>query len=49
MARIAGINIPVHKHTGIALTSIYGIGRTRSHQICKEAGVDTTKILRWFR
>jgi small subunit ribosomal protein S13 len=43
MARIAGINIPVHKHTGIALTSIYGIGRTRSHQICKEAGVDTTK------
>ena len=30
MARIAGINIPVHKHTCIALTSIYGIGRTRS-------------------
>lgn len=43
MARIAGINIPVHKHASIALTSIYGIGRTRSNQICKDAGVDTTK------
>ena len=28
MARIAGINIPPHKHTEIGLTSIYGIGRT---------------------
>lgn len=27
MARIAGINIPEHKHTLIALTSIYGIGK----------------------
>jgi small subunit ribosomal protein S13 len=39
MARIAGINIPVNKHTDIALTSIYGIGRTRARQICSEAGV----------
>jgi len=39
MARIAGINIPVNKHTVIALTSIYGIGRSRSAQICKEANV----------
>ena len=29
MARIAGINIPEHKHTLIALTSIYGIGKKR--------------------
>jgi len=39
MARIAGINIPVQKHTWIALTSIYGIGRTRARDICKAAGV----------
>ncbi len=43
MARIAGINIPVHKHTWIGLTSIYGIGRTRAYQICEAAGVDSTK------
>ena len=39
MARIAGINIPVNKHTVIALTSIYGIGRTRAENICEEAKV----------
>ena len=30
MARIAGINIPNHQHAGIALTAIYGIGRSRA-------------------
>jgi small subunit ribosomal protein S13 len=39
MARIAGVNIPDKKHTVIALTSIYGIGRTRAAQICEAAGV----------
>lgn len=39
MARIAGINVPVNKHTVIALTAIYGIGRTRSKAICEAAGV----------
>jgi len=39
MARIAGINIPVQKHTVIALTSIYGIGSTRAQQICVASGV----------
>ena len=39
MARIAGINVPVQKHTVIALTSIYGIGLTRAKQICSDAGV----------
>lgn len=34
MARIAGINIPENKHTLIALTSIYGIGKKRSKLIC---------------
>lgn len=39
MARIAGINIPVNKHAEIALMAIYGIGRTRAQEICKNAGV----------
>ncbi len=39
MARIAGINVPVHKHTVIALTSIYGIGRTLSRKICDATGI----------
>lgn len=39
MARIAGVNIPVNKHTVIALTHIYGIGRTRAKNICAAAGV----------
>jgi small subunit ribosomal protein S13 len=42
MARIAGVNIPNHQHAEIALTSIYGIGRTRSKQICAAAGVTTS-------
>lgn len=45
MARIAGVNIPNHQHTGIALTAIFGIGRSRAREICAVAGVNTaTKI-----
>ncbi len=45
MARIAGINVPVNKHAVIALTAIYGIGRTTAKQMCEKAGVPTdTKI-----
>ena len=39
MARIAGINIPDHKHAEIALTSIYGIGRVTANEICNEVGI----------
>lgn len=39
MARIAGINIPPHKHTEIGLTHIYGIGRTTAQKICSAAGI----------
>lgn len=39
MARIAGVNIPVHKHAEIALTAIYGIGRSRARKICSAAGI----------
>lgn len=46
MARIAGINVPVQKHTVIALTSIYGIGRPRALKICKDAGVDPAKKIK---
>ena len=45
MARIAGVNIPNHQHAEIALTAIYGVGRTRARQICAAAGISTsTKI-----
>jgi len=45
MARIAGVNIPNHKHAEIALTAIYGIGRVTAQHLCAAAGVSpTTKI-----
>ncbi|MCM8638434.1 30S ribosomal protein S13 [Accumulibacter sp.] len=39
MARIAGVNLPNHQHAEIALTAIYGIGRSRAQKICEAAGV----------
>ena len=39
MARIAGINIPVQKHTVIALQSIFGVGPTRAKTICAASGI----------
>ena len=39
MARIAGINIPDHKHAVIALTAIYGVGRQTASGICVEVGI----------
>jgi len=45
MARIAGINIPDHKHADIALTAIYGVGRTTAIEICSKVGVaPATKV-----
>jgi len=46
VARIAGINIPLHKHVVIALTSIYGIGNTRAKKICSEAGVAPDSVVK---
>lgn len=40
MARIAGIDLPKNKRIEIALTYIYGIGRTTSQKILEEAGID---------
>jgi small subunit ribosomal protein S13 len=40
MARIAGINIPLNKRAEVGLTYIYGIGKSTSNTLLKEAGVD---------
>jgi small subunit ribosomal protein S13 len=39
MARIAGVNIPLNKRVEIGLTSIYGVGRSRSNEVLKKTGV----------
>lgn len=45
MARIGGVNIANHQHAEIALTAVYGIGRSRARLICAAAGVSgTSKI-----
>ena len=46
MARIAGVNIPNHQHTEIALTAIYGVGRARAQRICAAAGVNPTSKIK---
>jgi len=40
MPRIAGVDIPADKPTWISLTYIFGVGRTNSKAILKEAGID---------
>jgi small subunit ribosomal protein S13 len=42
MARIAGIDLPRNKRIEIALTYIYGIGRSTSREICQKADVDVS-------
>ena len=39
MARIAGVNIPDHKHTVISLTYVFGIGRPTARKICAAVGI----------
>ena len=46
MARIAGINILNHQHAEIALTAIYGIGRSRAQAICAAAGVQGNRKIK---
>ena len=49
MARIAGINIPNHQHTAIALTAIFGIGRSRARDACPQppqSGLDGRRVVR---
>ncbi|MFO8099436.1 MAG: 30S ribosomal protein S13 [Salinibacter sp.] len=40
MPRIAGVDVPDHKRGEIALTEIYGIGRSRANDVLDEAGLD---------
>ena len=40
MARLAGVDIPRDKRVVIALTYIYGVGRTRSDEILAATGID---------
>ena len=46
MARIAGINIPNHQHAGIALTAIYGVGRSRAKAICIGSGIEPSRKIK---
>ncbi len=41
MARIGGVNIPNHQHGEVALTAIFGVGRSRARAICAAAGINT--------
>lgn len=43
VARISGVNLPDKKHICIALTAIYGIGRSTANKICKSVGVDPAR------
>jgi small subunit ribosomal protein S13 len=40
MARIAGVDLPREKRIEIGLTYVYGIGRSTSNKVLKEAGVN---------
>jgi len=45
VARIAGINVPDHKHIVIALTAVFGIGKTSAQKICVATGfAESTKL-----
>ena len=46
MARIAGVDLPPNKQVWIALTYIYGIGRSRSKEMLGQAEVETTVKVR---
>ena len=46
MARIAGINIPPHKHAEIGLTAIFGNGRNTAQKICDSVGIAFSKKIK---
>ncbi len=48
MARIAGVELPKNKRGFVALTYIYGVGRSRAYEILEKAGVDPMlKVSEW--
>jgi small subunit ribosomal protein S13 len=46
MARIVGVDLPVQKRVEVALTYIYGVGRTRSNSVLHRANIDPNKKVR---
>jgi small subunit ribosomal protein S13 len=45
MARIAGVNVPDHKHTVISLPYVFGIGRPTAQKICADLKIEeSTKV-----
>ena len=46
MARIGGVNIPNHQHAEVALTAIYGVGRSRARKICVAAGIEISRKMK---
>jgi small subunit ribosomal protein S13 len=46
MARIAGINVPDNKHISVALTHIYGVGRSRAALACQAAKIDPSTVVK---
>lgn len=44
MARIAGVDLP-NKHVNIALTYIYGIGRSSANEICEKTKIDPNRMM----
>ena len=46
MARIGGVNIPNHQHAEVALTAIYGVGRSRARKMCVAAGIEVSRKMK---
>jgi small subunit ribosomal protein S13 len=44
MARIAGVDLPRHKHIAFALPYLYGIGKSLARDICRKTGIPATKL-----
>ena len=46
MARIAGVNVPLNKRVEVGLTYIYGIGRSSSNKLLRDAGISPDTYVR---
>jgi small subunit ribosomal protein S13 len=46
MARIAGVNVPLNKRVEVGLTYIYGIGRSTSNRLLRDAGISPDTYVR---
>ena len=44
MARIAGVDLPRHKHIAFALPYLYGVGRALAREICTKANIPPNKM-----